>query len=99
LDTVYSNLAREFNIKPEDLVSEPVKTGQIYYRAEDPMSDFIEHEVCYFFSCEVKELPKCNLEYAFGYSLMDLEYLKNEKAAIRKVLTPWTLEALNKNAL
>lgn len=99
LETVYSNLAREFNIKPEDLVTEPIKTGQTYYRAEDPIGGFIEHEVCYFFSCEVKEMPKCNLEYAFGFSLMDLNYLKNEKSLIRKVLSPWTIEALNQNAI
>lgn len=63
--------------------------GTIYYKAKDKFSIYTEHEVCNVVTCEVKNLPKPNMEVSYGYSLVSMEELKNKNSRIYQNLAPW----------
>lgn len=92
LTAIYKSLKREFSITEKDLKDIPQKLGSGHYRATDNNSEYIEHEMCFLYTAEVKELPHPNLEYAYGYSLMKLEDLKQGKTAVVQALAPWVIE-------
>ncbi len=84
-------LKREWNVGQEDLASPLVDKGSFYYQADDAMSEYGEHEVCYFFVAEIDKIPQFQDEFAYGYSLVDIDKLKNELFPLRKALTPWAV--------
>lgn len=88
-EAVYATLTREFNIEKTDLVSGLEYKGKTYYSAKDEQSEFMEHEVCRLYACEVKTLPQPNLDFAYGSTLVPLDFIKDEKNPISYLLNPW----------
>src|SRR5574340_877974 len=70
-DAIYETLKREGNIDKNGLINEPQFLGKIYYKAKDPQSIYTEQEIDYIYSAKLKEKPNPNLEYAYGFKLLD----------------------------
>jgi isopentenyldiphosphate isomerase len=93
LEAIYEGLFREWNLKIDDLVKQPVKNGGFYYKAQDLQSKYIEHEIDHVYRAELKKLPKPNFDYCYGFIL--LEKLTSN---MPKPLAPW-IDILIKNNL
>lgn len=90
-------LKREWRIKKSDLLGKIKNGGAIYYKAKDLKSEFTEHEVCEMLTVEVKKMPALNLDFAYGFSLVDKKELLNKKGRVFESLAPWVKIMLKKN--
>lgn len=97
LVAIYKTMLRELTLKPNDLVHRPKYLGGFVYTSEDKRGGFIEHEFNRLYLAELRRIPKPNLEFAYGYSLVSKTDLYNAEHPIRKILTPWTVEALERS--
>lgn len=98
LTAVYACLKREYNIEP-NFVTEPVKKGKVMYKSIDPNGQFIEHEMCYLFTCEVTKLPTTDYDYAYGSVMIPFKDLLSERNHVHKALAPWAKEFLKQGLL
>ena len=91
MDAIYGGLRREWNLKKEDLKSNPKFIKKIYYKAEDPSSDYTEHEIDYIYTVELKKLPSPNLDFAYGFSLIEKNKLLSTDSYLLTTLNlaPW----------
>lgn len=96
---VMSTLTREWNIKQSDLVDGLHKKGNIYYKATDSKTEYIEHEICHIYTCTIKKLPLPNLEFAYGFTLQNIESIKNKSNPLFPLLAPWVVAAIQENLL
>lgn len=69
--------------------------GSFYYKAQDPLSKYIEHEVCHFYEVQIDVTPKLVQDYAYGMSLIPQEKLLNKKSTFHKALAPWCVPILD----
>lgn len=99
LEATYQCLQREWNLKKKDLLYVPKNEGAVYYKAKDKNSIYTEHEVCEILVTEVKELPTPNFEFAYGFSLIKKEDLKNKKGRVYQNIAPWVKVMIEKNLL
>ncbi|MEK7634248.1 MAG: hypothetical protein AAB437_05390 [Patescibacteria group bacterium] len=83
LEAIYEILKREWNIDESGLVSEPKFLDKFFYKAKDPNSIFIEHEIDYIYQAELIDLPTPNFDFAYGFELISKREIKNYKVA------PW----------
>lgn len=95
LEGVYRTLKREWNISKKDIQGSFGEKGKVYYRSS--YGNFIEHEICYFFSARAKTIPQVNFEYAYGFSLLTLNDLKSKNTPFAGAIAPWVKEALKQN--
>jgi len=93
--SIGSALKREFDINYSDLIKKPQFKGKVMYQFDDPQSKFFEREICYLYSCETKTLPQVNYDFAYGFSLMDLDELKQHESPVFPLLAPWVKEIIN----
>ncbi len=99
LEATYDCLQREWNITKKDLKYTPKNLGAVYYKAKDSKSIFTEHEYCEILVSEVKKLPTPNFDFAYGYSLVKKNELKNKKSRVYENLAPWVIATLKQNML
>jgi len=100
-DTVESTiktLEREWNITKKDLAKPIINDGAVYYKAKDKFSEFIEHEVCDILVAEVKTLKEPNFDFAYGYSIVTIDQLRDTSTLLFKNLAPW-VKVMLKNKL
>jgi len=87
-EAIQKSLEREWNINLTMVMNEPQLLGKVHYKAKDPKSEFTEHEIDYIYLLQLKEMPAQNLDYSYGYELIDggsnLETRLSEY-----VLAPW----------
>lgn len=88
-DAVYRAFEREWHVTKDQITSPLVNKGSAYYQADDPNSDFGEHEVCYFYTAEIDHIPEPNFEFAYGYSVVPVEKIKDPKFLASKIYAPW----------
>lgn len=89
-DAIYEALKREWNIERSDLVDKPNFIGRFYYKAKDPQSIFTEHEIDHIYRIGLKNPPTPNLDFAYGFKLINKLDMKNLKSEISKLKTaPW----------
>lgn len=100
-EAVIETLEREWNTGKFKLQNPNYKSnqklkyiGKCYYKANDPNSEFGEHEICYFYTGEVSVLPSPNFDFAYGFSLVDLNTLKNPKFPLKSSFAPWVKDCL-----
>ena len=98
LEAVYDCLSREWRLARKDLLDAPKNLGSIYYKAKDPKSIYTEHEICDVLTAGVKEVPKINLDFAYGYSLIKHGEIIRNKEILRN-LAPWIRVAIEENKL
>lgn len=60
--------------------------GSIVYKAADS-AGFIEHEYCTFYAVQILKIPEVQLEYAYGYELVEKKYILKNPDLFR--LAPW----------
>jgi len=96
IDAIYRAMAREWNLNPRDTDGKPKKLGSVYYKAKDPNSIFTEHEVDYVYTMKLKNLPKPNMDYMYGYEMISssLGLLKQNFAEY--TLAPWVEKIIRK---
>lgn len=94
LDAVYESLLREWNIKKEDLLYEPIQKGPFYYKAKDPRSDYTEHEMCSLYISEIVTLPSPNLDFAYGFSFVPKDKIIKNELPIITSFAPWVPKLL-----
>jgi isopentenyldiphosphate isomerase len=95
-ETINDALKREWHINKQDILSKPKSLGFVYYRANDPRSEFIEHEVDEILNIKIKNLPLPNHNFAYGYSLVDIKELTNKSGRIYPLLAPWVKRMIDK---
>jgi len=98
LEAIYEGLEREWNIFKKDLIGIPKKKGQIYYKVKDPISVFSEHEIDIIYQADLKYLPNPNLDYCFGFELIDKEIFISGKSTFTK-LAPWVFVLLKEKLI
>ena len=92
-EAVRNTLHREWGIKKSDLGAIQEK-GKVYYYSKH--GEYVEHEICYFFLTRIEKLPKVNLEYAYGFSLLSVAELSDTSAPYARSIAPWVTEAMAK---
>ncbi len=97
--SVYRNIEREWNLKREDIISEPEFMGKIYYKSKDDGSEFHEQEFDYFYKVELKVFKPPVMDYCYGFSLIPLAEIKAGKHGILPNITPWTRKAFENGVL
>lgn len=98
-EAIFNTLKREWHIEKKGLISQPVMKGSIYYKAADPNSEYIEHEVCHIYSCTVSEITLPNLDFAYGFSLQKVADIKKKNNILYPLLAPWVTKAFDKGLL
>ena len=87
-EAVKFTLEREWYLK-QNMYSKPLNKGKFTYEARDPKSNLVEHEVCHFFTTSISSLPTFNLEFAYGFSVVNVDVIKNPQWKGQALLTPW----------
>jgi len=96
-DAIYQTLERELLLKPEFLKQKPEYIGNVIYQANDPKSDFIEHEVCHVYTCATSSIPLFNPMFAYEVKMVSLNAIKNQTQEIYPHLAPWVKEMIRKD--
>jgi len=96
VDAVYRALLREWYLEKSDLLILPQHDGTIYYKAQDPRSEYIEHEVCHIYSTHIKNWKEPNRECAYGYTRISKKELYDNSRPHYASLAPWVVEMINK---
>ncbi len=99
ISTIHRTLEREFGLSKSDLNEPPTQQGVIVYEAKDPQSMYTEHEVCHIYSCESKQAPKINLDFAYGYSLQKMDEITNRKSPLYAILAPWVKKMIEEKMI
>ena len=97
-EATFECLKREWNLEKKD-INKLENLGSIYYKAPDPKSIYTEHEVCEILVAEVKIMPTPNLDFAYGFSLVNKQELQNKNSKIYSYLAPWVIKAIKQNKL
>lgn len=87
-EAVLETLAREWGVSSSKIINLTHK-GSILYSAVDKQSIYREHEVCHLYIGEVKQLPKINYEFSYGYSLVSIDRLSDKKFPLVNTFAPW----------
>ncbi len=82
----------------KDFLGKPKITGNVYYKAKDKYSIYMEHEVDDVVEVKVKRIPEPNFEFAYGSSLMNRKELLSNKR-VNSILAPWVIAMLEKKLL
>jgi isopentenyldiphosphate isomerase len=98
-EAVFEALEREWKIKRDDLATKPLVLGNVYYKSDDPKSEFVEHEIDEILKVKLKTLPIPNHDFAYGYSLVDKKELLNKKGRIYPLLAPWVKKMIEKKMI
>jgi isopentenyldiphosphate isomerase len=93
-----STLEREWNITQNELKTVPAFCGSFMYREKDPESEYIEHEICHVYTCEVSKLLLPNKATAYGFTVLKREQIKNKKH-FSPLLAPWVNEMIKHDLL
>ncbi|KKR50556.1 MAG: Isopentenyl-diphosphate Delta-isomerase [Candidatus Roizmanbacteria bacterium GW2011_GWB1_40_7] len=93
-EAVIRCLKREWHVEEKD-IHDLKDLGSVYYRAKDPKSDYIEHEYCTFYVGKIEKMVSPDTEFAYGYSLVDLNFLKKNPQSFN--LAPWVIKAFQDN--
>ncbi len=97
-EAAYDCLKREWGLEKTE-ISKLKNLGSIYYKAKDSKSIYTEHEVCEILIAEVKAQPNPNLDFAYGFLLMNRQELQNKNSEIYKQLAPWVKKMIEENKL
>jgi isopentenyldiphosphate isomerase len=93
-EAVMDCLKREWGLTQKDITGKVKLDGEIYYKAKDPLSIYIEHEICEMLSVKLKKLPESKYDFAYGFSMVDKKTLNDKNSLIYKNLAPWSKKAL-----
>ncbi len=98
IEASITTLLREWEMNEKDFLGKPKITGNVYYKAKDKHSIYMEHEVDDVVEVKVKRIPEPNFEFAYGSSLMNRKELLSNKR-VNSILAPWVIAMLEKKLL
>lgn len=99
LGAIYETLKREWELEKKDLKSIPQYHGSIVYKAKDEKSKLIEYEFFSLYLAEINFIPFPNLNFAYGFSLADLNDIKNPQKPYYNSLAPWVKKYIEKKLI
>lgn len=91
-EAITNTLKREWNLTRNDLKDDFVYLDKFYYKASDPKSGLVEHEVDYIYVVYINKLPRINTDFAYGYELVSIsnfEFSFQDKKILNLNLAPW----------
>lgn len=91
LEAIGQTLKREWNIDRSGLTGTPKFLNKFYYKAKDPNSIFTEHEIDYIYQAGLKNPPSPNLDFAYGYFIMNKEQILKSEL----LFAPWVKDIIN----
>ena len=97
-EATYDCLKREWSLGRREITNLK-NLGTIYYKAKDPKSIYIEHEMCEILIARVKKMPIPNLDFAYDFLLTSKQELQNKNSETYKNLAPWAKLMIEKNKL
>ncbi len=97
-DAIAQTLHREWHIDQHQIKTPPLLQGKFTYQAKDPWSQYIEHEVCHVYTCEINQLTLPDAETAYGFTLLTKEEIKKRESFAR-LLAPWVKEMIKHGLL
>jgi len=87
---VRSTLQREWDLSSEEVGAGKLQhNGSVYYQAQDPLSEFKEHEICHIYVFNMAFEPKARKDFAYGMSIVPHELVTNERNPLRNSFAPW----------
>lgn len=89
-EAVFNCLKREWNVSKDEVINF-TNRGSFVYKAADG-AGYIEHEYCTFYSAIIDRLPQPDLEFAYGYISVELEFFKQNPQMYN--LAPWVKEGM-----
>lgn len=92
VEAIRNTLAREWNMSDSYLTKQPTYAGKTRYSSFD--GKYTEHEVCHYYIAETDSMPEVNTDFAYGFSLMTLDELRDTKLPITASLAPWVVSAI-----
>ena len=96
---IYEGLRREWGMEREDIESPPKFLKTIYYRAEDPRSGYIEHEIDYIFQVEALKTPAASADFAYGFRLVEKPALLTGDIRLPSPFAPWVKTLLEEHII
>jgi isopentenyldiphosphate isomerase len=89
-DAVISTILREWEIDTSHVDRRTLQyCGKVYYKADDLLSKYHEHEVCHAYALTITEEPKFRQEFAYGMSVVPEEVLFNINSTLQLAFAPW----------
>lgn len=98
-EAIFHSLKREMNIEKNDVIGMPIYKGVVWYKAQDPNSEFIEHEMDSIYIAKIKNLPQPNFTYSYGFSLQSIDQIRDKNSSLSKLLVPWVTALLQKKLI
>jgi isopentenyldiphosphate isomerase len=93
-EAILKTLRREWGLTKKDIKGRIQDIGEVYYRAKDDKSRYVEHELCTQYLIQLKKLPHPKSEFAYGLSLVNDAELKKKSSRIFEHLAPWSKKAV-----
>lgn len=91
VEAIQHTLEREWNMSLTNLTKLPSYAGKTVYSSSD--GKYTEHEVCHYYIAETDDMPQVNVDFAYGFSLMSIDDLRNMKLPLTSSLAPWVVSA------
>ncbi|NMB84055.1 hypothetical protein GYA28_02085 [Candidatus Roizmanbacteria bacterium] len=87
-------LDREWDIK--NFSGDIKKIGQLYYKAKDDDSQYMEHEIDHIYLIDLESPPAANLDFAYDFAFIDKQTLKENLCSNKIKFAPWTKEIIDR---
>ena len=92
-EAIYEGLKREWGIENPPIGGLKY-LNKIYYKAKDEKSEYFEHEMDYLYLVKLANLPKANIDYAYGQKIVDKKNLLSNIYKLQLHLAPWVNKIL-----
>ena len=94
-EAVIVTIQREWHVEGQSIVADKLRhEGTVYYKANDPLSKFVEHEICHVYSLELLTIPTIAEEFAYGMSVVPHKLLMSSQNILRAAFAPWVAPML-----
>jgi isopentenyldiphosphate isomerase len=89
-DAISRSLNREWILNDEyESDVRPEFIGQVYYRAKDEAGIYTEHEIDFVYRIRLKEIPKANPDFSYGFEMINRADINNQAVRDRYPFSPW----------
>lgn len=96
-ESITNALNREWKIEEGTKITEPKLIGKAQYKSFD--GTYTEHELCHVYEMTIDQLPLPQVEFAYGFSVVPLNEIKNCNSIIHIALAPWVKAFFQQNVL
>ncbi len=91
-DTIVDTIRREWVLGDEVVNKSMLEYfGKVRYKADDPLSEYKENEICHIYVVTLQNKPDINDVFAYGMSLVPESVLFNKRNLIRNSFAPWVV--------